>query len=213
MENKVALLKLGSFVITDGGIYKKRNQIYFDSTDKALIKAFVDSAKDLNIKKISIVNGHEDLEANIYSKEISEMLVKLIGESKTIPIKEIEKLPKKEIQKILQILFTTDGGVSFSISKSKSDGKTRFHRKITFTSKNKKNLKSVQSLLEIFRIGSRIHGTDLVIKGRGNLMEFKNRIGFLKRAKVTNKSKKWKGVEKNKFLDVVIKSYRRTRGV
>jgi hypothetical protein len=210
--NSFAILKLACFVVTDGGIYPPRNQIYFDSVDIKLIEAFIKTARELGIKKLYINKGHGTFQAYFYSKEVSKTLLRLITPEKILPIVKIIRLSKSQIAEILRILFTTDGGVSFSLSKSKVDAKIRIHRKVTYTSTNSENLKGVQLLLKSLGIRSKIQGNDVEIKGRGNLLRFKKLIGFLKGVKVSNKSKLWGGLTKNQLLNLVIKTYRNTYG-
>ena len=207
-----AILKLACFVVTDGGIYPPRNQIYFDSVDRKLIEAFTKTARELGIKKVYINKGHGTFQAYFYSKEISKTLLRLITPEKILPIDKITRLSTSQIAEILRILFTTDGGVSLSFSKSKVDCKIRVHRKVIFTSAKPENLRGVQLLLKSLGIESRIQENDLEIKGRENLLRFKNFIGFLKGAKITNKSILWKGLTKNQLLNIVIKTYRNTYG-
>jgi len=183
--DKIILLKLASFVATDGGIYKKRNQVFFDSTDENLINSFVAVAKQAGAQKVFINKVKRGCrEAYFYSKRISGEISEILGERKTLPLKEIENLLPQDIQQILKILFTL----------------------------NEKNLLSVQKLLSRFGIVSRIYGSDLVIKGFHEISKFRSFVGFIEGAKVTGKSKIWKGFEKNELLDILLKSYRDTRG-
>jgi len=209
--DSVAILKLACFIATDGGIYPKRNQVYFNSTDRKIVEEFIEVARHVGTNKVFVNRGHKCLQAYFYSKKICKEILKLIGRSKTLPLSKINNLKNKDRTEILRILFSTDGGVSFSTSRSKSDGKFRLHRKVTFTSKNFKNLVVVKKLLKELRIESKIHENELEIKGYKNLLRFKKLIGFLKGAKVTNKSKKWRGMDKNQLLNVVINSYRDMR--
>jgi len=206
------LLRLSALIATDGGIYKKRNQIYFDSTDTKLIRTFVTTVKDLGIKKVFVNKGHGTYEAYFYSSVVANKLLTILGDKKTIPISLIWKLSKQEIAEILRILFSTDGGVSFCFSRSERDKKIQFHRKVTFTSKNRKNLHAVHLLLKCFGVDSKIHENELEIKGYKNLVKFQESIKFLEGVKVTKKSKRWSGLEKNKLLKLVIQSYRDTHG-
>ncbi len=208
---KETLIKLACLIATDGGIYRKRNQIYFDSVDEKLIMTFCELARKIGIKKIRVNKGHGTRVAYFYSKKIAEKLSEILNHSKEIPLQHILRLPKENIVEILRILFSTDGGVSLSQSKCKKDGKGRFHRKVTFTSANKQNLFAVKKLLECFDISSNIVGNDLEIKGKENLEKFKV-IGFLEGVKVTRKSKKWCGIEKNELLRICLESYRYTYG-
>jgi len=206
------LLKLICFIVTDGGIYEKRNQIYFDTTDEKLLKEFIKTARENSVKHLFISNGHGTKTVYFYSKRLCEKIRSLVGKTKDLPLQEIVKLPKKDIRELLQILFSTDGGVSFSMSCSK-DKKRRFHRKITFTSKNRKNLRIVNQLLKLFGIEGRIQkNNDLEIKGKENLEKFRDLIGFIEGTKITKKSKVWHGIEKNKLLVLCIDSYRYARG-
>jgi len=93
------------------------------------------------------------------------------------------------------------------------DKKRRFHRKITFTSKNRKNLRIVNQLLKLFGIEGRIQkNNDLEIKVKENLEKFRDSIGFIEGTKITKKSKVWHGIEKNKLLALCIDSYRYAHG-
>ena len=207
----INLLKLVCFIVTDGGIYQRRNQIYFDTTDDKLMNKFIETARGLQVKHIYVSKGHGTKTIYFYSKELYQHLKSLIGNEKTLPLDEMLRLSKKNIQEMLQILFSTDGGVSLSTSNCRTDGKKRIHRKVTFTSSNRRNLEIVKKLLQRFGVRGRIQNNgDLEIKGRRNLEKFKNLIGFIEGVKVTNKSKKWCGIEKNKLLDLCLKSYRYT---
>jgi len=211
-RNLFKLLKLICFIVTDGGIYEKRNQIFFDSTDEKLIREFIKVARENSVKKIFVSKGHGTITAYFYSKKLTQKIRNLIGKDKTLPLKEILKFSKEDISELLKILFSTDGGVSFSVSKGK-DGKRRIHRKITFTSKNKRNLEIIKFLLHFFNIKGTIQKNgDLQIKGVEKLKRFKKYIGFIEGVKVTGKSKKWEGKEKNELLLICINSYRYTRG-
>jgi hypothetical protein len=198
---KEDLLQLAAFIITDGGIFRRNINKYLCESLK----------KDEN-QKFFCKSGSWYSRSLFSFKKLVQQLHSIIGNSKKINIKEVKKLPKSQIKRILQILFSTDGGVSFSKSKGK-DGKERLHRKITFTAKkNPENLKIVQKLLALFGIKSRIHSFDLEIKGKENLKKFKEKIGFIDGVKITGKSKKWKGIEKNRLLEIVLNSFRDTRG-
>jgi len=205
------LLKLLCFIVTDGGVYQKRNQVYFDTTDEKLLKKFIRIARKNSVKHIFVSNGHGTKTAYFYSKRLCREIKNLIGEDKTLPL-EILKFPKKDIRELLQILFSTDGGVSLSFSYG-TDKIKRIHRKITFTSKNRKNLETVNRLLQVFGINGRIQANgDLEIKGKENLERFTNLIGFIKGVKVTGKSSRWQGMEKNQLLLYCLNSYRDTHG-
>lgn len=163
-------------------------------SDETLINTFVNLLRKTKIRNFSVNLGHGTQEVSFHSKKLVQQPHSIIGNSKKINIKEVKKLPKSQIKRILQILFSTDGGVSFSKSK---DGKERLHRKITFTAKkNPENLKIVQKLLALFGIKSRIHSFDLEIKGKENLKKFKEKIGFIDGVKITEKVRNGKVLRK-----------------
>jgi hypothetical protein len=97
-------------------------------SDETLINTFVNLLRKTKIRNFSVNLGHGTQEVSFHSKKLVQQLHSIIGNSKKINIKEVKKLPKSQIKRILQILFSTDGGVSFSKSKGK-DGKERLHRK------------------------------------------------------------------------------------
>lgn len=223
---------------TDGCLSRKGKnawRFYLSNTSYKIIQIFKNcmvSLFKLNTKRIriskKIVNGKPFYKAVVDSASSGEFLNSKYGTFRTLAFKSEEgkeiypptKLPfnkksdHKIICKFLKTAFSCDGGINLYIAKSKFGYKFLI-RNAYLACKHPQLQKDYHELLKVLGIKSKIMSKDwkILIQGRDELNRFKEKVGFIEGVKITQNSKFWQGVEKEKVLNLAINSYSNPRKI
>lgn len=223
---------------TDGCLSKKSKncwRFYLSNTSykiiqifkNCMIKLFKLDSKRVRISE-KIINGKPFYKAIVDSGPLGEFLNSKYGTFRTLAFKgkngkEIypsTKLPfnknsnRKIISKFLKTAFSCDGGINLYVAKSKFGYKFLI-RNAYLSCKHPQLQLDYQKLLKVFDVKSKIIKKDgkIFIQGKDELNKFKEKVGFIKGVKITQNSKFWQGVEKEKVLDFALNSYNNPRKI
>lgn len=218
--------------MTDGGVYKRKNLVYFDSISPVLTDLFKQICKRLGIQKFT-EQMRKTKCIQCYSKEFVELLLSFSPTYRTKPCNEypictdntckhfrkgkylltqakfpdfIVKAKPPILYEYLRILFSTEGCASMSVTSS--GGKFRISRYVLLTAKHPVIRNQITLMLRRAGLKPKTFEYDIVIKGEEKIRTFHKKIGFLPGVKATLKSKRWSGFEKNEILRKILKSYK-----
>jgi hypothetical protein len=116
-------------------------------------------------------------------------------------------LEEKVIAEILKLMFSADGCVCLGVTWNKSSKAWQIRRMVKFACLHPKIKEQVSSLLKKLGVGNKIKPDGIVIWRKEDILNFKEKIGFIDGVKVTKNSKNWEGFEKNQILNLAIKSF------
>jgi len=114
---------------------------------------------------------------------------------------------KKLAREFLKIYASCDGGISVVPARNKR-GSLFLVRKVLISVKHPIMSEQLTKLLLNLGFSPVRYKDQIRLIKREDIQKFKEEIGFIKDAKVSNNSKYLSGYEKNKILDMVIDSYR-----
>ncbi|OGI12451.1 hypothetical protein A3K64_04365 [Candidatus Micrarchaeota archaeon RBG_16_36_9] len=214
---------LASLLITDGSLNYKKNQISFTSTDFTLINIFTDLIK-LNSKIVPYLSKRRNgiFESYVFDAELCKKLLLLSPSYKKSPYKNQSKEDYlKESQPTIEFLFnqneevkrkciqtamSCDGFITTSYDKGKNIRNT-----IGLSCSHPCLIYEWKNLLESFKIDMHIVKNERYWAGYGCLLSSSSKviknfssIGFIPEVKITGKSKRFKGIEKNKMLELAL---------
>lgn len=229
ITDKEAIL-LG-ILFTDGCLSKKGKnswRFYLGNTSYGIIQTFKNCFIELfklESYRIKIykseVNNKPFYRAIVNSGNLGNYMFSKYGTFRTLAYKDNfgketypnTKLPINRLKtstkltcEFLRAAFSCDGGVNLYVAKAKY----RFLiRNVYITCSHPRLQLDYNNLLKWLEIGSKIIPKDkkILIQGRNNLNKFKNKIGFLDGAIITQNSAYWQGWEKNKVLELALSSY------
>lgn len=165
-------------------------------------------------------NGKPYYKAVVDSVEIGQLLTKRYGTFRTLKyLLEVNgsyyppaSLPNDLIKnkavlcQFLKVAFSCDGGINLYIAKSKYKW---LIRNAYLACQHPNLIEQYDYLLKKLGIVGKILWKDelLRIQGQESLEKFAKEVGFLEGVKITQNSAYWQGFEKQKVLDLAIKSY------
>lgn len=212
-------------LLTDGSVSKKGNSwtVEFSGKSEELHRLFKEKMKDVfdrdSFTEISDSRYRDIRRTKISSKEIGESLL----EFTTFRTKQFQdgrfpdsKIPdfifnlnKKEICEVLSAMFSCDGSIGLWTVWNKRWNLWEIKKWIKFACKHPVIRKQVFGLLQ--KLGyepviREVNDEILLIKKR-DMIKFADEIGFVKGVKITSDSRNWEGYEKNKILELSIKTY------
>ena len=223
---------------TDGCLSKKSKncwRFYLSNTSFEIIETFRRSmikVFNLDNQKIKIsqkiVNGKPFYKAIVDSGCCGSVLTSKYGTFRTLAYKgeggrkiyPPTKLPFTKndnlgiISKFLQIAFSCDGGVNLYVAKSKS-GYRFLIRNLYIACHHPQLQLDYRNLLSLLKVRSKILLKDnkVLVQGKQNLQNFRDKIGFLDKVKITQHSAFWQGREKNEVLNLILSSYGNPRDI
>ncbi|GIW69812.1 MAG: hypothetical protein KatS3mg101_0559 [Patescibacteria group bacterium] len=219
-----SLSKLLGMLYTDGCVsprHKSSWRIYFSSSSFTLIREFrrnIRSVFGLDLKRVRISKvGNRLWKAVVDSGEIGSFLVDTFGTFRTLnfcnggvtdaklPISYLER--GRTAVPFLRSAFSCDGGVCFYAANT---NKGRFLIRNVFLACSHDGLRrDYHHLLKMLGISSLNDCCDKKVKitGRGNIIAFRDVIGFIAGVRVTKHSKCWCNTQKNEVLKALIESY------
>ena len=221
-----------AFLLSDASMHlhklpngKIRSRISLRVTDENFAKYFQQIVKNVFSKEVKIKkrsaqkdNWSEIFEISfIVPKEKEEELRKISETFRTKPFangnatnaaipSEIFSASVDARKSFLRIFASAEGSVILAIDKQRKWWS--INRWISISCKHSKIHYQLLELLKTLGIEARSKWPEIIIKGKENLENFRDKIGFLKGCKVTNKSNsKWRGFEKNSLLGLSIDLY------
>jgi intein/homing endonuclease len=107
----------------------------------------------------------------------------------------------------LKIMFSCDGGIALFPRKGK--GKLRIEREVFLACKHPLLREMVVDLLSSLGIQAKNDEkkNKVLIRDFENMKKFKDIVGFIDGVLVTKNSKTWRNFEKNKILDIAVKTF------
>lgn len=115
-------------------------------------------------------------------------------------------LKPEEIKQILKVMFSTDGSVVLSVKWHKKKKTWRFSRSIKLSCKHPLIKQKLTELLNRIGFQPRTDKEEIVLERKKDIQKFQSEIGFVDGVKVTKNSKFWFGLEKNKLLELAVKT-------
>lgn len=123
-----------------------------------------------------------------------------------LPLEFVEN--RKLRQLFLRIYFTCDGGVSVV----SSNGRYPFLvRKVFVDIKHPTLKKDILNVLITAGFIPKVYSAQIRLTTQEDITKFKKTIGFVNGVKISNHSNSFRGFEKNKLLDLLVKSYRKPK--
>lgn len=221
-----SLATLLGLLFTDGCVSPKGNswRIYFAVKSKGLADIFtasIETSFGLSTGKVRYGMTKDGLHRRVVnSKDLGTFLVNNFGTFRTLAIEgkyPPTKLPvealiqSKLVAVFLRAAFSCDGGVSLHVGRKQGILKeSRWLVRTVFLSCVHPTLRrDYLSLLAYLGVSARDLSKDgkIRIESRNEIMKFYCSVGFLPGVEVTNDSKYWRGMEKQKLLELLITSY------
>ena len=211
--DRYEVLRVLPFVLSDGGVYNNR-EIYFTSTDAALVGHFRTVAtvafgyggyvvKRSNGAYVVKIKGYD------YFKCLAEVMPDILyknDKGRAIRLPD-ELYSDKDLAKwFIKVYASCDGGVSVMLGRR---GNITFYvRRVFITSKNPYLRRQIGDLLKALSFAPRDDGDKhIYLSRREDIVRYAEEIRFLEQVKVTKNSKRFRGMEKNQLLDLVVRSY------
>lgn len=112
---------------------------------------------------------------------------------------------KESTKRFLRVYFTCDGGLSLTLGKNKNG--LFIVRRLFLSVGHPKLRKDLMKLLGMLGFKPVYYSDQIRIISRKEFSKFKDEIGFVENSKVGGNSSRFCGLEKNRLLDIIIKSY------
>lgn len=115
----------------------------------------------------------------------------------------IFNLSPKEICEVLRILTSTEGCVTLQVRKNP----LKIEREVTIGCRHPMLLMDFNKLFELVGLPFHTRKDRLFISSKISLEKFREKVGFLDSVVVARKNSSWFGIEKNRLLDLALKSF------
>ena len=119
----------------------------------------------------------------------------------------IKELSNQEKCKVLQTIFSADGSISLSIRWHKRNKKWEIRRRIELACKHpilRKDLIELLRSVGLRPVNSK--NENITLEKKEDLIKFAKEIRFIDGVKISANSKIWHDIEKNKVLDLAVKT-------
>jgi len=123
----------------------------------------------------------------------------------------VKKLSIAKIQKILQVVFTADGSISVSARWHKQNSGWEIRRRVELSCKHPTLKKDFIELLKQVGFSPNSSGENITLEKKEDILKFAKEVRFVPEVKVGGDSKYWKGTEKNKVLDLAVRTLSLTK--
>lgn len=120
-------------------------------------------------------------------------------------------LQENEIRQVLSAIFSADGGVTLSVTRRKRNIKWgkyegwEIKAEVILGCKNPLIKKQFIQLLKNLGFSPRKDDGKIILEKKKDIVKFRNEIGFVQGLEIS-KSRNWKGFEKNRILNLAIKT-------
>lgn len=220
------LALLVGLLLTDGSVSSKGRGWVIEFTGKSkelhsLFKKIMrDIFGDVKFTQFRDSRYRDVIKTKVTSKRIGEYLLTLIPTFRTkqlengkfpnsrIP-KFVFKLPKIHKIRMLQVMFSCDGSISLWVVWNKRYGLWEIKKWVKFACKHPTIRRQVYALLRElgFEPIIRPENDEVLLIKKKDIKKFARTIRFIPSVRVTGDSKNWEGYEKNKVLDIAVRSY------
>ncbi len=222
--NKQDLANLIGLLLTDGSVRfgSRTYRIIYAGKSEELHKIF----RNLMKRLFGLKNFYERIDnkgvkiTQYSSKETGEILVNLCNTLKTkslqtypitypkIKLDIFKELTRNELKEVFKLMFSADGGVVLGVKWHKRFNKWELTRRVILKCSHPGLRKFYRNLLkQKLDINTKEWDSSIAIDTKNDLYKFAKEIRFVNNLKVSDKSLYWKGYEKNKVLDVLLKTY------
>lgn len=210
-------------ILTDGCLTKDGNsiRIIFYSKDKILADfAFALLNKLSSFNPSIFLSAKDTFAVRVSDNNLGKELLQMSPDYRTYPpeggsqptIKFLENANEQTKKWCIRFAFTTDGCISFNRNKK---------AELNLACYNKSTSEEWQSLLSEFGIESHLSKSDksrqgcvgLRIYKYGPIKKFQEMGGFIDGVKISKKSKKYCGMEKNELLKTALKETEKRMGM
>ncbi len=222
--NKKDLAKLVGLLLTDGSVrYASRTyRIVYAGKSEELHKIF----RNLMQSIFDLQNFYERIDnkgvriSEYSSKEAGDFLVNLCNTLRTKSFKTypvtyptinldiFNQLTSDELKEVFRLMFSADGGVVLGAKWHKRFNKWELTRRVILKCSHPNLRKFYRDLLRNkLAINTKEWDASIAIDTKRDLYKFAKEIRFVDKIKASGKSIYWEGYEKNKVLDILLKTY------
>ncbi len=194
-------------ISSDG--YISKYYIEFSNKDKRMLKEYRDIAIGWGLKSSERISGNNGTLITIHSINFVNLINKYLNNKKRLS-KEIIYGERKLQNAFLKGLFSGDGCVSISISFRKNSNTWRVESCVSLAAKNENIKYPAYIMLKNLGYTPNLGDKNVWIRKKEDISKFRKEIGFVGGSKI-RKSKSFKGLEKNKLLDYVVKNLQKDR--
>jgi hypothetical protein len=223
-QNRNDLGMLIGLLLTDGSVNTSGGHKNIAFTNRSEVLHQIFKEKMQRVFGVSKFQEWRDKRWNnvkttfLRSAKIFKILHSIVPSFRTKPLSDgtfspakipefVFNLEEKVIAEILKLMFSADGCVCLGVTWNKTDKRWQIRRMVKFACRHPKIKEQVSSLLKKLGIGNKIKPDGIVIWRKEDILKFKEKIGFVDGVEVTKNSKNWEGFEKNKILNLAIKSF------
>lgn len=210
-------------LLTDGSVsFSSRSwKIVFSSKSEVLLNVFRNKMQNLfDVKSFSEnIDRFKVKSLIVRNKDISNLLFKFTPTFRTKQFKDgsfpqpkipdfIQELPKNELSEVIKVMFSADGSIVLGVKWNKFKRSWVFTRRVQITTINPflKN-QLVKILKENFQMKPQVWPKEIALERKEDILKFCKEIGFVKGLTISKKSKNWCGLEKNKILELAIRTF------
>lgn len=220
LEPNVDLGILIGLLLTDGWVNPK-GVIGIANKSEALLTLFKNKVRSLFQRDnfcefIDKRTNVKTIELN--SVEVVRLLLNVCPTFRTIPFSDgtlpktrlptfVLEFKEDQIREILKIMFSADGAICLGVKWNKAEKRWKFTRKVTLTCWNLTLKEDIGKLLSSLGIKFKISNTDIIIERNMEILKFTKFVSFLDGVKISRKSKNWEGFEKNRILELAVKTF------
>jgi hypothetical protein len=225
LKNKISTLPLlATLLMTDGNIYE--NQITYGTIDLSLRNTFVDLCKLNDVSCVSEYRKNDFMKLYCGDKILLKKLYEISSSYKKSPnrvqtkkeylkepqpsIKYLFNSEENVIKECLRLAMSSDGNITIGIRKE--NDKVKLKPQITLSCAHPILCKEWLQLFNKFGIKMKLQKSKNVwsgIRGIGtesfnSIKKFQEIGGFIEGVKISKKSKRLSGIEKNKALSFIL---------
>ncbi|MBL7160394.1 MAG: hypothetical protein ISS93_00900 [Candidatus Aenigmarchaeota archaeon] len=224
-------LRLVALCLSDGGVgfSSGTKYIHFTNQSPILLDLFKKEIRKFSNSKIHKQIKERGITLRVFDKNLVKNLLEISPNFRTKPvdhhpvnrkIQEITTLngikypkiripndifiSKRDKSEFLRIYASCDGYPSIFPRKYSWSAVERI---VAIVAQHPIIKKRISELLTEFDINHKIKMSGVFMRSREAIIKYKENIGFVDGVRMTGNSKFWKGVTKNKVLDIISKSY------
>jgi len=213
VRNKEEFWEVVGLLLADGTVRKRKHfEMIFAGKEEALIERFKKCIESLfgEIHFSERMGKHQIKIVRIFRKNVVNVFLQFIPQWKrkgNIPLQlpSPANVPENLLRSFLRGFFSAEGSVIFGCKWHKLKKLWVINKRVEVASKNESLKFFVAEVLRKLGFRPAVWKNEVALTRKEDILRFSREIRFIDGVKISRKSRRWSGIEKNVILDIVAK--------
>ena len=213
VRNREEFWEVVGLLLADGTVRKSNHfEIIFAGKEEALIERYKKCIESLfgDVHFSERIDKHQVKIVRVFQKNVVNVFLQFLPQWKRkgntiLQFPSITNLPENLLKSFLRGFFSAEGSVILGCKWHKLKKLWIINKRVQASSKNDSLKNFVAEMLRKLGFHPAVWKNEVVLTRKEDILRFSKEIRFIDGVKISRKSRRWNGVEKNVILDIVAK--------